>query len=256
MKNLTQEQKKLLLERDKLLDKKINSILKQIGNKYRSLSRESIKEIVDFIREIRDEEVPLRNYLNLQHYQRIIYTLEKKLHTLAMFEKQLLEDEMIEFYIVCFWEDPLGGQATREQAVNAVDEAWCPDGKHWWERIGEHNGKLYTRLDGTLMDCIVSKPSVEEVEAMLKKEFDQAYREDKTLVDTEFTHIMNKTNEDKYTEKGVEKFLYVCLHDERTCTACLERDGKVFRVGDTVNTPGLHPNCRCQTLPITNDNYL
>lgn len=114
MKNLTQEQKKLLLERDKLLDKKINSILKQIGNKYRSLSRETIKEIVDFIREIRDEEVPLRNYLNLQHYQRIIYTLEKKLHALAMFEKQLLEDEMIEFYIVCFWEDPLGGQATRE----------------------------------------------------------------------------------------------------------------------------------------------
>ena len=256
MKNLTQEQKRLLLERDKRLDKKIHSILTKIGGKYRPIAKAVTKDILDLVRDTRDEEVPLRNYLNMQYYQRILYTIERKLHELALWEKQLLEEEMIEFYIVCFWYDPLGGQATREQAVNAVDEAWCSDGKHWWERIGEHNGKLYTRLDSTLMDVLVSKPSTEEVERLIKKEFDQAYNEDKTLVDTEFTHIMNKTNEDKYAQKGVQNFLYVCVHDERTCTACLERDGKVFRVGDPINTPGLHPNCRCQTIPITNNNYL
>lgn len=250
MKNLTQEERRLLLEKDRLLDRHIKDTLNTLKKKYKTLSSRIIKAVTDLLRDLYGEEKPLSNYLNYKRYYLMLADIERECRALAKIEEQLMEEELVELYFIFYALGPIEGSASRDKAEMAVNTVWVSDGKHWQERVWEHEGKLYNRIDTILTNGVVSGIPTEVTENELKKVFDQAYNEDKALVDTEYSHIMNKANEDKYAENNIQNFLYVCVHDERTCTACLERDGKIFRVGDPVNTPTIHPNCRCTSLPI------
>ena len=100
MKNLTQEQKKSLLEKDKLLDRHIKITTDIIKKKYLVLSKSIIKEILILIRELEGQTTPLRDYLNYKNYYRLLTAIEYKIHELGRIEQRLLEEEMVEFYIL------------------------------------------------------------------------------------------------------------------------------------------------------------
>ena len=255
MKNLLKDEKRQVLERNKILDRHIRNTNKKLRDKYRGLSLRIINAIDHLLNELRaEEDNSLANYHNYQRYYGLLLQIEKDCSQLAKTEQEILEEEMLELYFIFYALEPLEGSADRHKAQSAVDGVWVSDGKHWQERVWEHEGELYNKLDRILTDAVVAGIPVEEVIEAVKRAFDISYNEAKRLVDTEYSHIMSKADEDKFIANGVEFFRYVAIHDEKTCTACKQRDGRVFRVGDKLNTPPIHPNGRCAMIPIKNKN--
>lgn len=251
MKNLLEQQKQTIQNNERLLDRHIGNTTSKLRKQYKRLSATVIEVIESLLNDIRkQEDSSLSNYINYHRYYSILTDIGRECNKLAKLEKEILEEEMVELYMLFYALEPLAGEGDLEKAHEAVDGVWVSDGKHWQERVNEHSAKLYSRLDQIITDSIVSNIPEEEVVREVKKFFDQAFNEDKTLIDTEYSHIMAKSLEDKFKTNGVKQFRYVSMHDERTCSACLSRDGLIFRVGDPLNTPPIHPNGRCFMLPI------
>lgn len=65
---------------------------------------------------------------------------------------------------------------------------------------------------------------------------------------TESTRIWNEAAENRYKKGGVEKWKFVAIGDERTCSICNGLDGQIFSIGS--QKPPIHVNCRCTIVPL------
>lgn len=107
---------------------------------------------------------------------------------------------------------------TREQSIKAIDD---------WIRSGEPLPNLEARLAPLLGDTRAARVS-----------------------STEVTRIYQSGNEQAWLSTGmVEEFEYRTNVDERVCVLCGPRDGQIYKIGDTENTPPIHVNCRCFSVP-------
>jgi len=68
-----------------------------------------------------------------------------------------------------------------------------------------------------------------------------------TIVRTESLRAYNTASDRYYSAQGIDTVLYYATADDRSCTICAPRAGRIYRRG-TVTTP-LHPNCRCYLAP-------
>lgn len=50
-----------------------------------------------------------------------------------------------------------------------------------------------------------------------------------------------------YEDAGVNRVRWVSVNDERRCSECRNRDGKIYRLDEV---PPKHPNCRCHLIPV------
>lgn len=76
----------------------------------------------------------------------------------------------------------------------------------------------------------------------------EAYR----LLYTEAAYASERASQQAYQDDGIERYQYVATFDTDTCGICGALDGKTFEVKDAVpgvNSPPLHPFCRCTTIP-------
>lgn len=255
MKNLLEQQKQIIQNNERLLDRHIGNTTSKLRKQYKRLSATVIEVIESLLNDIRkQEDSSLSNYINYHRYYSILTDIGRECNKLAKLEKEILEEEMVELYMLFYALEPLAGEGDLEKAHEAVDGVWVSDGKHWQERVNEHSAKLYSRLDQIITDSIVSNIPEEEVVREVKKFFDQAFNEDKTLIDTEYSHIMNRVLDDKYEQNKIQYARFVCYHTDTTCGECLQRDGDIFRVGDPLYSIPRHPNCMCCSIPLTNNN--
>ncbi len=68
---------------------------------------------------------------------------------------------------------------------------------------------------------------------------------------TETIRTFNTAAERRYRLAGVEMYRYLAAADERTCSVCFPKHGKIFRLGDAgAPRPPLHPRCRCTISPV------
>ena len=54
-----------------------------------------------------------------------------------------------------------------------------------------------------------------------------------------------------YTDMGIERVIWVSVKDNRRCSECIYRDGKVYNLEDVPPKP--HWGCRCYLIPYTED---
>lgn len=54
---------------------------------------------------------------------------------------------------------------------------------------------------------------------------------------------------DAFEAAGVQRVRYCAVEDGRTCTTCLPRNGRTYRLGSEPHLPA-HPNCRCWYEPV------
>ena len=179
--------------------------------------------------------------------------IEKDCLSLAKLEKSLIEDELVELYIVLYEEEPFADKTDKNTAESSVNKVWVADKKSWQDRVDEHTEKLFSRLDSVITTSATLNRGTDETELLIKKAVDVSFNESDTLVDTEFSHTMNVVLEDKYKDNNVKYAQFVCFHDNRTCAECLARDGQIFKVGDPAYKIPVHPRCRCCSIPKTNN---
>ena len=68
--------------------------------------------------------------------------------------------------------------------------------------------------------------------------------------------VANDAQAKTYERYGIERYEFACLFDERTCPECGRLDGQRFDMADRtpgVNYPPIHPNCRCSTHMVMDD---
>lgn len=56
--------------------------------------------------------------------------------------------------------------------------------------------------------------------------------------------ITDEATMQAYVDDGVERIRWVAEKDNRTCSTCKERDGKIYDIDEVPDDP--HPNCRCK----------
>jgi SPP1 gp7 family putative phage head morphogenesis protein len=136
------------------------------------------------------------------------------------------------------------------------------------------NAETEKQLRATLSQGIDAGEADGELQARIENVMGQAltYRTDR-IARTEVTRAQGFADDESWSQSGVVtgKEWYT-IQDERTCPFCKSQDGRIvslksdfYSLGDVVHadgrslnigyddveTPPLHANCRCRTLPVS-----
>lgn len=76
----------------------------------------------------------------------------------------------------------------------------------------------------------------------------------RTMARTETMYAIGQAEEQRYRQHGIAQVEWLATPDpgRRTCDACAALDGKRYPLDDHPPRP-LHPNCRCDLLPVVED---
>ena len=117
-----------------------------------------------------------------------------------------------------------------EAEQRALKGIWCSDGRRFSERIWRDTGALAERLKQGLFDAVTAGRNTQQLTKDLIKEFDVTFNSADRIVRTELAHIQTQACLDRYTANGVEKYMFKCTQDEKTCPICRALDGKVYSI--------------------------
>ena len=76
----------------------------------------------------------------------------------------------------------------------------------------------------------------------------------RTMARTETMYAIGQAEEQRYRQHGIAQVEWLATPDpgRRTCDDCAALDGKKYPLDDHPKRP-LHPNCRCDLLPVVED---
>lgn len=79
------------------------------------------------------------------------------------------------------------------------------------------------------------------------KEIDGALRAVSKQIGWSIINVVDAATVEAYEDAKVPYVKWLSEHDEKVCSICEERDGKVYRID---RIPTKHPNCRCRLEPV------
>lgn len=141
-------------------------------------------------------------------------------------------------------------------AHSAINTVWLADGKTFSQRIWSNTEKLMETLNDNLTHCVITGKSTTELTKLLQDRFDVSYRQAKTLVKTEAAHIQVQAAAQRYQDYGLTEYEFLGRDEHDIGCNCKKLNGKVFKYSEAkvgVNMPPLHPNCRCDIIPVINN---
>lgn len=125
------------------------------------------------------------------------------------------------------------------------------EGKDYSARIWKDREKLATELKDMMTAAIINGENSRNVAQKLAQRMGVALVHAQRLVRTEMNRILNQSILDSAKASGAEKYQFVAIEDNRTCSRCLKKNGKIYRIAERrvgLNCPPLHPHCRCTII--------
>lgn len=216
------------------------------------------QEAIDSDREgLMSEDAKLA--LDISRLDALIKEFDLQLTKLAVELNNDVEKIKSETYESVFNEIGLELDAASFKVINkeaveiAVNKIWARD--HFSTSIWNNKSKLTRYLSTAISSGILKGSSVQKMAKELDKVMKSGYKNAVRLIRTEVSYVMNQATQDAYMQcKVVEGQEWLTHPDERRCPTCGERHGKVFEYKDgkpepALDTPPLHPNCRCTIIP-------
>ena len=136
-----------------------------------------------------------------------------------------------------------------------LNEKWV-DNANFSQRIWKNSEKLNKYLKTNLTAASVSGKSINKISEELSDYMQVGLFESTRLVRTEVNHFANESEMLAYDELEIEKYQFIATLDKRTCVHCGRMDGRIFKLKEKkagVNYPPLHPNDRCTTVAVFDD---
>lgn len=139
-----------------------------------------------------------------------------------------------------------GNFYTRDVIESLGEEAYDKwnDGTNYEESLAMADTRVVDNIGKEIWELIGAGVAVAEAADYISERFYATRIHDLSrIIVTETTRIEAQ----QVIERG-ERYVYHCVHDSRTCSECLARDGAVFYSNDAnfgVNLPPMHPWCRC-----------
>lgn len=112
------------------------------------------------------------------------------------------------------------------------------------ELTGYRFDKEYERKKDRTTEALIAYLGIQERRRALKRARDLVARQIKQYGDL----LIDDTYYEAYEQAGVSKVMWVTEKDEKVCSICRERDGKVYPLSDVPGKP--HLNCRCHIRPV------
>ena len=125
------------------------------------------------------------------------------------------------------------------------------EGKDYSARIWKDRDKLAAELKDMMTAAIINGENSRTVAQKLAQRMGVAFVHAQRLVRTEMNRILNQSILDQAKASGAEKYQFVAIEDNRTCSSCLRKNGKVYKISEKkvgLNCPPLHPHCRCTII--------
>ena len=252
--------------KQKLTDKGINKINKQLKKYYQTCMNSVIKDFEatydKFLAAVADGKEPTPAWLySMDKYWQMKGQLKQELQKLGDKEAALLSKEFTEQYMSIYEASALPSDKSfskidKSLAVQMINQIWCADGKTWSQRIWGNIDRLQETLNESLINCVVTGKKTTELKRLLQERFGVSYRRANTLVRTEMSNIQNQAARQKYLDSGLTKYEFLGRKEGSGCghsPDCHKLDGKKFLLVDMEvgrNAPPMHPNCRCSIAPV------
>ena len=136
-----------------------------------------------------------------------------------------------------------------------LNEKWAENG-NFSSRIWKNTDRLSNYLKINFTADTMSGKSISAMSKELSDTLNIGLYKSTRLIRTEVNHFANESEMLSYEELGIEKYRFVATLDNVTCKHCATLDNKVFNVKDRQagkNYPPLHPNDRCTTVAVFDD---
>ena len=155
----------------------------------------------------------------------------------------------------------MAGQSALEDLGIAIDfDIDNPRAQKWLgSRLEEYsksvNGTTLDSIKRTLREGVAEGESIPKLRKRVQKVFEGCSKYRAQMISrTETITASNQGNLEAYRQSGVvEKKIFYCAIDERTCEECLsmheEEVGLDENFSGGISAPSVHPNCRCTILP-------
>ena len=124
--------------------------------------------------------------------------------------------------------------------------------KNYSKRIWENAQNLGNELKDQLMLGVIMGKTNKEMSKTLQDKFAAGASNCERLVRTEMAAFINSIDLVNFKDAGIEKEMFIAVHDSRTSKICQRHDRSIINVQDAkigVNVPPLHPNCRSHMIP-------
>lgn len=131
-----------------------------------------------------------------------------------------------------------------------LKSAWYD--KNYSKRIWGNAQNLGNELKDQLMLGAIMGKTHKEMSQTLQDKFAVGAANCERLVRTEMAAFINSIDLVNFKDAGIEKEMFIAVHDGRTSKICQQHDRSIVNVPDAkigVNVPPLHPNCRSHMIP-------
>jgi SPP1 gp7 family putative phage head morphogenesis protein len=131
-----------------------------------------------------------------------------------------------------------------------LKSAWYD--KNYSKRIWGNAQNLGNELKDQLMLGAIMGKTHKEMSQTLQDKFASGAANCERLVRTEMAAFINSIDLVNFKDAGIEKEMFIAVHDGRTSKICQQHDRSIINVKDAqigVNVPPLHPNCRSHMIP-------
>lgn len=234
-----------------------NNLLEVINN---NITDESIKRKL-----LAKYNAPAYSY-RISRYEALQQNIDIELKKLADIEQQITEiryvDTIKEGYYHTIFDIQKGTNIgfsfaqIDEKTINLLlNENWI-DNANFSQRIWQNSERLGNYLRTQLTAASLSGKSTNKIAQELSEYMNVGIYNATRLVRTEVNHFANEAEMLSYEELDIEKYRFIATLDNRTCKHCAELDNKDFNVKDRQsgeNYPPIHPNDRCTTVPVFDD---
>lgn len=120
-------------------------------------------------------------------------------------------------------------------------------GKNYSDRIWNNTSALADSLKEEMMMGVLTNKTEKEMAETIMNKFAVGAFQARRLIQTESAAMSAFTDQLAYEDAGIEKEMFIAVHDSRTSKICQQHDRSIVEISKAqvgVNVPPLHPNCR------------
>ena len=246
--------------RNKIINTSIAVSERELKKMYRDIAKDVIAQMENALLKMKEGK-SVSHIFSYRDYYETLQEIERKLKDLGDREYKIINKGMTDTYkdiqkeVSKTSSIPFRSSKMNSQRINDVINAtWCGDGKNWSQRIWEHQAELGAKLSKGLLDMMEAGITPQNLQKDLMKTFNASFGQTARIIRTEYVHVANESTINRYKDAGIQKYRFVC--SPGACEICQESADKIFSVEDTEFLPPLHPNCRCTTLAVFDDDKL
>ena len=230
----------------KALDKKINAIYKEA---FRIIDAETSQVWLEMLSQ---GQVSASMLFKVERWNELQKTIEQQMAKVGQVQQELIQLTLLDAYKAAYEKTNEVIAPGKEYTIfneniakKIVDFNF--KGATLTERIKGVTLKAGAQIQNAIISTAIAGKDYRTVSKELANRLGVARSASDTIVRTETMRVLNEAQKQSYKDKGYQKVIWLAELDERTCTECMDINGKEYEIDAAPSV--VHPRCRCTCYP-------